>query len=224
MALFAKAAQKAKAAPRATKKETVWVVGDKAETAHLAKAVHEFVDIDQKIGTLQMRQNLLKGQLKEHGTKLFVTDYALVGVSPQAPMRLQTTEGEAVTFVVQDRSSQYNVSPDQQSQLNELLGERGASEILYNETTFSFDRVVMGIPGVAQVIEKALERALAKLTEGDNPILSPELAEELVAAKEKTAFKPGTLDRLVEICGKDTVRIEKFLDIMGSSATRYVKA
>ena len=55
------------------------------------------------------------------------------------------------------------------------------------------------------------------------PLLTAEQAELLLDVKSKTAFRPGTLGRLPLICGRDVARMEAFLEIMGSSATRYVK-
>jgi hypothetical protein len=53
--------------------------------------------------------------------------------------------------------------------------------------------------------------------------LSSDEADELIVADVKTAFRPGTLERLADICGRDTVKMSAFLDAAGSSFTRYVK-
>jgi hypothetical protein len=54
--------------------------------------------------------------------------------------------------------------------------------------------------------------------------LTPEQADELITAKQKTSFKPGTLDRAATIVGRDTTKLAAFLDAMGSSCTRYIKS
>lgn len=168
---------------------------------------------------------VFKTAVKGFAEKNYVKDYAATGVSPETPMQVATADGEKVTFVVQDRSSQYGVKEDQKEALVELLGQDAAADLLFEETTFGFNRDVLAIPGVMEIVEKALENAIKKLTDDKDgkPVLSEEAAGALLDVKVKTAFRPGTLDRLSLICGKDVTRIEQFLEIMGSSATRYVK-
>ena len=54
-------------------------------------------------------------------------------------------------------------------------------------------------------------------------VLIQEQADMLVEAKSKRSFIPRILDSMTRIVGCDSGRILKFLDIMGSSITRYVK-
>lgn len=213
----AKAAAGAKA-PAKSKKETVWLVP--AGTRE-ATAVKELVSLTQQAKAIEAKTGVYKGYLKEYGEGNYVQDYARIGVAPETPMTIQNPDGEKVTFVVQDRSSQYGVKEDQRQALVDLLGEDGTNELLYEETTFGFDRDTLAIPGVMEIVEKALESATKKLV--DNGVLTEEQVGGLLDVKVKTAFKPGTLDRLTLICGKDTTKIAQFLEIMGSSATRYIK-
>jgi len=53
---------------------------------------------------------------------------------------------------------------------------------------------------------------------------TPGLKVVLLDVSSKTTFKPGVLDQLTSICGKNTSRLKSFLDIAGSSFTRYIKA
>jgi hypothetical protein len=220
--LFAKAAAKAadKAAAKPKKKETVWAVGP--ADAGLGKAVKDYVRIENEIKALETKANVLKGLIKDEGSSRFVQDYAELGVHPETPMRLMNDEGESATFVVQDRGSQYGLKEGQIEQLIGLLGEDAAKNEIYEETTFAFNREVLAVPGVLEEIGKALERAQKKLVESE--VLKEEQAELLLDAKTKTAFKPGVLQRLGMICGRDVVRMESFLEIAGSSITRYAKS
>jgi len=218
--LFAKAQAKTETKATTKKKSTTWLVGDHG-TDKVANSVHALIELSGQAKAVEAKMSVHKTIVKDFAEKSYVRDYATVGVSPETPMVVQNQDGEKVTFVVQDRSSQYNVKNDQQEALIALLGEDAAAELLYTETSFGFSREILALPGVMEVIEKALENAIKKLI--DNNVITPEQAEELLDVKSKTAFKPGTLDRLSIICGKDTTRIEQFLEIMGSSATRYVK-
>lgn len=220
--LFNKA--KTQAAVKSTapaRKATVWLVGTAPGTERLGVAVKELVALSQQAKAIEAKTGLFKGLLKEHGESEYVDDYVRLGVEPETPMVIQNTDGEKVTFVIQDRSAQYGVKEDQKAALVELLGEDAAGNLLYEETSFGFNRDVLALPGVQEIVEKALESAIRKLTaEG---VLTEEQTELLLDVKVKEAFKPGTLGRLVNLCGKDTVKVKQLLEILGSSATRYIK-
>jgi hypothetical protein len=224
MALFQKAVAKQESAKASApkKKSTVWLVEkDSAES----EAVSQLVELTGQSKAIEARMGVFKSAVKSFGEESYVRDFAFTGVSPETPMVVQNEKGEKVTFVVQDRSAQYDVKLEQQEALASLLGEDRAKELLFTEVTFGFNRDVLALPGVQEVIEAALERAVKKLMDDSagKPLLTPEQAELLLDVKQKTAFKPGTLERLSLICGKDVVKIQGMLEIMGSSATRYVK-
>lgn len=229
MGLLDKAkAKAASSAPKTTTKQTMWLVGDTAndESKRVGAAVTALIALDREMDTLTAKANVHKAVVKRHADRSFVTDFAGAGVLPETPMVVQNDQGEKVTFVVQDRSSQYQVKADQIAALGDLLGADATTTLLYEETTFAFNRDIMAVPGVAEIVEKALETAVKKLTaerEGGKPILSEEHAALLLDAKTKTAFRPGTVERLPQICGRDTVKLTQMLEIMGSSCTRYVK-
>ena len=71
------------------------------------------------------------------------------------------------------------------------------------------------------MIEAALSGAISGMQ--NMGMLDGDQAESLLDVSTKTTFKPGTLDQLTGICGKNTSRVRQFLDIAGSSFTRYVK-
>jgi hypothetical protein len=222
--LFAKAAAKTTAVPKKTKKETIWAVGDPTSDP-VAKSLHELVELNRQAKAVEAKMGVHKGVVKEFADENYVKDYASLGVPPETPMMIVNADGEKATFVVQDRSSQYGVKDDQREALVTLMGEDAANDLLYTEISFGFNRDVLAVPGVQEAIEAALEKTIKKLTDaaGGKPVLTPEQAELLLDVKSKTAFKPGTLDRLTLLCGRDTTKMSQFLDIMGSSAVRYVK-
>lgn len=222
MGLFAKAASKVKTGDAPKKKGVAWLVGDPAGDA-VAKSVKELVRLDAESKAIEANMGIHKTIVKKHAEELYVSTWADEGVGPDTPMYIQTSDGERVTYVVQDRSGQYGVKDEQKDALAQLLGPDAVEGLLFDETRFSFNREVMAIPGVQEAVEKALEEAVKKLTGGKKPVLTEEQAESLVDVEQKTAFKPGTLDRLSVIAGRDTNRIRQFLECMASSCTRYVK-
>ena len=143
-------------------------------------------------------------------------------MSPDTPMTVQTTDGEKVTYVVQDRSGQYAVREEQLDALGQLLGLDAAGELTYREATFRFNRDVMALPGVQDAVGAALDSVLNGLVESG--VLTKDQSDALVDCDEKVSFKPGTLERLPHIVGRDVGRMRAFLEIAGSSVTRYVKA
>lgn len=220
--LFAKVASKKVADAPKREKGTPWLVGDSAGDK-IADAVRKLVDLSRQAKNIETQMAPQKAVVKKFAEQQYVSQYAAAGVSPDSPMTIQTADGEKVTYVVQDRSTQYAVKEEQVDALKCLLGEDAAADLLFEETRFGFNRLIMMIPGVQEAVESALESALERLTSGEMPVLNQEQAEELLEVDQKLAFKPGTLDRLSVIAGRDTGRIKAFLDIMGSSATRYVK-
>lgn len=220
MGLFAKAASKVASEQPAKKKGVAWLVGDPMGD-QVAKSVKELVRLDAEAKAIEAKMGVHKTVVKKYAEDRYVGDYAENGVSPDTPMYVQNGDGEKVTYVVQDRSGQYGVKPEQIDALNQLLGPDAAAGLLFEESRFSFNRLVMAIPGVQAAVEKALESAIEEMV--GSGVLSQQQSEELLDVDQKTAFKPGTLDRLAVIVGRDTGRIKQFLEIMGSSATRYVR-
>jgi hypothetical protein len=222
MALFTKAAAKKESAKASSpkKKSTTWRVGDPEGDA-VAKAVHLLVDLEAQSKALEAKMSLQKTVVWNHANRQFIADYCEIGAPPETPMKVVNSDGEEVTFVVQDRSGQYGLKEEQIDQLGQLLGEDKAQEILYTETSFGFNRDVLAHPGVQDVVEKALEAAVKKLIK--DGVLDEDQAEAMIEAKQKTTFRPGTYQQLASIAGRDTGKMKDFLDIAGSSVCRYVK-
>jgi hypothetical protein len=220
MGLFTKAAQKAKETVKDSKKKaTAWIVG---ESDPVSKAVKELVGLEAQSKIIEAKMSVIKSQVKRFADDMFIKDYVARGFAPETPMLVQNGDGEKVTYVAQDRGSQYGVKPDQVEALNDLLGEDAVSSLLYEETTFGFNREILALPGVLEAIESALTEAISGMT--NMGMLDGDQASELLDVKSKTTFRPGSLGQLTLICGKDTSRVKQFLDIAGSSFVRYVKA
>jgi len=220
--LFAKAAQKAKETVKETKKKaTAWMVGSQ-ETETIGSAVKELVLLESQKKTVDAKMSVIKSQVKRYADEMFVRDYVARGCMPETPMFIQNSDGEKVTYVAQDRGGQYGVKPDQVEALNDLLGEDAVAGLLYEETSFGFDREVLAIPGVLEALESALSDAIEGMQ--GMGMLDGDQAASLLSVSSKTTFKPGVLDQLTSVCGKDTSRLKSFLDIAGSSFTRYIKA
>jgi hypothetical protein len=221
-----KAAEKKPAAKRA--KGTAWEVGQTTEGMAVCTAVEELVKLDAKKKELDAQMKVRKGVVHRFAAAQHIADFAENGLPPDTPMKVMTAKGETVTFVVQDRSGQYKVSAEQEGALADLLGEDAAQSLLYTETSIGFERSILAKEGVGEAVEAALESAIAGLVEAGT--LSEDQAGELIQASQKTSFKPGTMDRMAEICGQGATtseekenRMTQFADIAGSSCTRYVK-
>lgn len=223
MSLLGKAKDKKVSAPSKKAKGVSWLAGDPQGDA-VAKSVKELVRLSAESKALEAKMDLHKTVVKKYAHENFVNDFTDTGVLPETPMTVQTSDGEKVTYVVQDRSSQYKVGDEQQEALKALLGEDAADALLYEEVKFSFSREIMALPGVTEAIDEALTALVDKLTKGKKPVLSQEQADALIEADKRVTFLPGTLDRVPQIVGKDTGRVRQFLEIMGSCVTRYVKA
>lgn len=220
--LFAKAAQAAKNSVKETKRKGLaWVVGG-SEAETVGKAIHELTLLEAQSKAIEAKKTVIKNALKRHCENLFITTYVNQGSMPDTPMTLQNADGEKITFVAQDRGGQYGLKSEQVEALQDLLGVDAAGEIVFEETSFGFSREILALPGVMPIIEKSLESAVNELVESHT--LTGDQASDLLDVNVKTAFKPNTLDRLTQICGKDVSRVRQFLDIAASSFTRYVKS
>lgn len=221
MGLFKKAADKAKAkssdSPK-KKKQTLWRTSVSPE---VDSAVSELRKLSSKMKEVKAQMDLPKQVVYDFASTNFIESFTSNGVLPETPMKVVNGKGESVTFVVQDRSSQYTIKDDQYEMLEEVLGEDAAEDVVYTETTIQFNRDVLAVEGVSEVVEKALESAMRKIVKMD--LVSEEVAEELIQVNEKRALKPGTITRAAEVSGRNASRLEAFLDIVGSSCTRYVK-
>jgi hypothetical protein len=218
MSVFAKAAaKKEKDTATKAKKQTVWLVGGDDK---VAKAIHELVGLAAQAKAIEAKSKIFKTLVLNHAKDQYYTQYANLGVSPETPMKVQNSEGEAVTFVVQERS-QYGVKDESVDALTQILGEEGASELIYEETVFGFNREILAVPGVMEVLGSHIEAAMRDLVESG--VLGEDKAGELLDAETKRSFRPGILQRLGLIAGKSAQRIRQICDAMGSSCVQYVK-
>lgn len=223
MALFAKAAKKSVDEKKSAKpsKNTTWVVGGTDESNAVAAAVKTLCELSAQEKALKAKKNLAATIVLKTAKTNHVRDFCELGVSPDTPMKVQNNDGNSVTFIVQDRSGQYEAKPEQLAVMGQLLGEDAVEDLTYTDVSLGLNGAVLSIPGVSEVVEKALERVVMKLVK--EKLLTGDQADELITAKSKTAFKPGTLERAAMLCGRDTVKMGAFLDAMATSCTRYIK-
>lgn len=223
MGLLSKAKAAAPAGPVKKKKQTVWLVVSDA----LKKAIKDVIAYAVESKQLEAKSTVLKTTLKNHAVDEFIKSIAHNGIFPETPLLLQNDDGQTVTFVVSDMTASTKVSEEQIEAMNQLLGKDRADDLFYQQTTFSFDPAILALPGVTEAVEKALDRVVNRLTTADdsgNVILTAEQAELLINAKTVTAFRPGTVQRMPEICGRDVVLMKEFFKTMGSALKHYIKA
>ena len=207
--------------PKSSKPATIWNVGDPEGDA-VGKAVHELKELGAQEKAIKAKKGLFSTIVLKHAMENHVADFCALGIQPATPLKVRNSDGEEVSYIVQDRGGQYDVKPEQVEILEQLLGEEAAQDLLYSEVALGFNRDVLAIPCVSKEIEAALGRAITKLTKAGT--LTGEQADELITAKMKTSFKPGTLARAASIVGNSTTKLAQFLDAMGSSCCRYVKS
>jgi hypothetical protein len=106
------------------------------------------------------------------------------------------------------------VSDDLREQLVVEIGSDAVDRLLYEETTFSFNRVALMNPQIEKAVSKALEALVEQVASID-----PEIS--LLDVEQKVAYKK--LDNLTEICGHDRGAISRFVELIGSALVRYLK-
>jgi hypothetical protein len=220
--LFTKAKKAADTTAKKVKKSTVWQCVNARNAEALETAIHEVVVLQADLKAIQAKQNVHKTVVKRHAEDQFVEAFAETGVQPESPMQVQNSDGEKLTYVVQDRAAKSKVKDEQFEALQRLFGEDKANELLYEQTTFSFNPTLLAKDGVMAAVEAALVGAFEGMVESG--LLTEEQTEDFLDCDQFRAFKPGTVAQLVQICGKDTQKIRELLDVMGSACVRYIKA
>lgn len=229
--LFAKATQAAAVAPKKEKGTVIQLPKELdtagkliGESAVLNQAVTAAIEAAAEEKTAKTKGQLAKGRLLSYGDGRFVEMTAKLGVMPPTPVNIVNHNGESVTYVVQDKSQQYPLGPEQVELFNELLGEDGANKVIHKKTEFAFDVATMeekaanDTKTVFDVVCEIVSNALI-----NDPRLSDEQKGSLIKSVEKTFLQPNTLDRIATLCGADSERIGQFLGAAGSSCVRYIK-
>ncbi len=224
MSIFAKAAKKASTkksgAKGAPKKQTIWSCGDPSGDI-VAKAVHTVVELKAEVKALEAKMGVHKTLLLKYAKDEYYSDYAVNGVAPETPMKIQNHDGESVTFVVQERN-QYGVKDESVDALTQILGEDGAAELVYEETSFGFDRGLLAREGVMEVLGVHIEAAMEALVAAE--LCTEEEAEDLLDVKVKRSFMPGVLQRLGMIAGRNAGKMRQVCEALGSTCVQYIKA
>lgn len=228
VSVFKKAASKIET-PKASKpsKETAWLVGSDQNTEVLAEAIVEVNTCQREAKALEARASMFKSMLKTYCEDQWTTYMATTGVSPQTPMKVINRQGQSVTFVVQDRATGYVVKPEVEEALSDILGPGAVEDIVFEQTTFSFDPIVMAAPAidgslVQDVVGEALTGLLETLVQEGK--ITQVQADGLLTANTIKTFKPGLLTRLPDLCGRKVGIFATAVAAVGSAIVRYVKS
>lgn len=217
MSLFNRVKQSAQSTTAPKSKGVRWLA--QSGNAGISESIKELVKLQAQVKAIDAKMSIHKTVVKKYAEEQFVQSVAATGQLPDTPMVVQNEDGERVTYVAQDRCSQYKLSAEQIDALQQLLGKEAAEGLIYEEYNFHFDRLTLSIPGVLEAVDAALSRVEKKLhTSG----VLPE-GTQLLSASQRVTLKPGTFEQIALICGRDTGRIRTFLDTCGSLFTRYIR-
>ena len=216
MGLLSKA-KSSKAKSTSTKqKGTVWAVKN---TKEVDEAIGKLVELNAQKKAIEAKMKLEKLTVSKFAEQHFISEFATTGVKPQPPMKVQNSDGQQVTYVVQDRSATATLNDDQVEALEGLLGSDAVEDVVGTEARISFNRVAMSNPDVFKEVEKALTTVANKLVKAghiEDPL-------DLIDYEESVHLKPGVVDRAAQIVGSDTTKLKEFFDIVGGSVVKYVK-
>jgi hypothetical protein len=230
--LFAKAKEAAVVAPKKEKGTVIQLPKELdvegrliGESALLNHAVTEVLEASAEEKAAKNKGSLAKGRLSKYTQARLVELTAKFGVLPPTPMSVVNHNGESCTYVMQDKSQQNAIGPEQIELFKSVLGEDGANRVVHTKTIYSFDvdtmeqKAANGEMTVAEIVAETVSAALAA-----DARLSDDQKASLIQSSEKTYLKPNTLQRVAELCGADAARIEQFLDAAGSACVRYIKS
>lgn len=231
--LFAQAAQ-APAAPKKSKGTVIRLPADlgtdgklTAEAAELNQAVSNVLEADREKKAATNKENLAKGLLNPHVFNRYVAQYATDGLPPPGPISVVNHKGESLTYVVQDKSQQHAVSDEQIMLLTGLYGEQ-AHRLLEVRDAYGFNMETMAelaaganaAPG--ETVQAVIFALVSSAVVGSTKLSEAQKAN-IISHTRQTHVKAGTLQRLVELCGRNTDKLRQTIEIMGSAVVRYLK-
>jgi len=232
--LFARASNKKPDEPKKKKKGTVLELPNApmdndgkltGESARLHLAITALLEAAKEEKAAKNKAGACKGTLKPWAETQWVELMSKLGVLPDTPITVVNHKGESVTFIVTDKSKQYDLDDDQVNALIEIMGEEGISKVVVDRTVFSFDPTIMsetaanGEESVTDVVAELVSEAIHGTDR-----LTDEQKESLLSAESKTWLRPDVVQRIPELVGQDPGRIGRFLAACGSAVTRYIKS
>jgi hypothetical protein len=209
------------------KSETIWKIDEtRGDNAEVANMVRDFNELTLEAKKIERRLEQLKPRLKGIAEGFWLTRYACTGLAPDTP-KLMTSDGDAVSYVVQDRSSSAALKDEQLATLTELVGSDQVAELVRDERVFAFNPSVMAElnaagESVQDAVADAVSKALSQLKR--RGIISEEQLAGLLIFQHRRLLKPGVLDDVASICDRDVGRMRLFLEAVGPASVRFVRA
>lgn len=196
------------------------------EQAPVATAIADFLDLSRQSKEIEKRASIAKDKIREFADTRWVSLYASSGMLPPAPFRLVTADGKAVNYVVQDKTSGYQLKPEVDEELRALFGEKKAAELIRTDLAVEFDEEVMRERTASGVLVHYVVGAeLAKFRSHlESTGLSADQARRLVQLRHVRVLNPGLLGRLPALAGKATHSVAEVLSILSSSVVRFIRA
>jgi hypothetical protein len=171
------------------------------------------------------KSQMAKGILGKWVLDTYCNRYVQLGADPETPISIVNNQNDDVTYIMQDKAEQNALDEERIELLQGFLGCERASNLIVENTTYSFNAKTMLEPSfdeektVQDVVFEIVSKALM-----NDQRLSSEQKENLISRTTKTCLKKGCLPRLISICGDDPLRIKQFFEIVGSCIVRYLKA
>lgn len=227
MGLFTKAKDKVSGESAKPKsKGTVWALGPQDEAA--ARAMTTLLEVSKERKALEARETLAKGVLARLAEGKWLQHYAN-GKMCDTPMKLvNEVTGDQVTYVVQNKLGSERASAEVVEALSDLLGKGAMDEVIWEETKFVFDPIIMAQKlkndpdtTIQTWLEGVLGKAIEEATE--QGIISEAHAAALVSAEVQTSFRPGLFESIPRLAGNSLERVKAVLDVLGGKITRYVR-
>jgi hypothetical protein len=226
---FARAVATAPAPAPDARPETVWTLGPAEPDRLLGLAIARLVDLQGERRALERQEAGCKSSLRDYAEDRYLEHFAAEGAAPAGAMKVQNDRGQAVTFVVQDRTKGHEVRPATLAALELVLGVDGAAAIVRESTLFGFDGAVLeqaAADGSGRSVRDVLGPRLMDLLDALHAegLLGRDQVDALLTARPIRTFRPGVLGRLAELCGRHLSRMHRLLEAMGPAVVRYCRA
>jgi hypothetical protein len=204
-------------APKSSsKKTTVFLT---PEDPAVLQAVDDFAAAKTKIKDAEADKEVAKSVLAPVYVDFFFEHFASFGSPPDKVQIKGNTS--TLDLIVQDRSGQHAVKDEMVDAIKTVVGEEALANLIVESTTFKFDPVLVGKPGVTAILEKHLEKMLDELKK--TKALSDTELNVFIQADTKRVVRPDTLESFPDLCGKDKTQMVMLAEAIGSNIVMYPK-
>jgi hypothetical protein len=206
---------------------TTWTVGE----GTLADRITEVTVLAAESKALKIKLDAAKQIVEDYAEKRWLKHWASFREPPATPVTLATAAGDAVLFVVADKTDGYAPSPKMLAALAVELEPHEIDAALRSEIIYSFNTAILGLEAkdpqtsrkctIMQMIARRINPLLEELVTSGQIQRSD--AEGLLTSAPVRVFTGDFVPSLPELCGRDASKLGRAVAALGAAIVRFIK-